>query len=111
MSILTLKISDDLFLVIDHVFTVFACLLPVSTVNLMKILYYVTYMTLFLPNILYFRTKHSFMTLFLVSSYFVTHPTLILEILGGRMHGPSPTSNFLGAVPPVPPGEKRYRNR
>jgi len=47
----------------------------------------------------YFRKK-SFIAPFLVSSYFATHPiTLLLEILGGRMHGPSPTSNFLGTSP------------
>src|SRR6218665_1624026 len=30
--------------------------------------------------------------------------TLLLKILGGRMHGPSPTSNFWGTVPPAPLG-------
>jgi len=35
------------------------------------------------------------MTPFLVSSYFATHPiTLLLEILGGRMHWPSPHLKF-----------------
>jgi len=29
--------------------------------------------------------------------------TLLLKILGGRMHGPSPTSNFGGDRPPVSP--------
>src|SRR6218665_1199746 len=53
------------------------------------------YTTLFVPKTLYFRTKHSFMTPFLVSSYFATHPiTRLLKILGGRMHGPSPSSNL-----------------
>jgi len=37
--------------------------------------------------------------LFLFSSYFRTHTTtLLLKILGGRMHGPSP-SQIWGAVP------------
>src|SRR6218665_3122472 len=50
---------------------------------------------------LYFRTQNSFMTPFLLSSYFHTHPlTLLLEILGERMHG-HPPQIFLGAVPPV----------
>src|SRR6218665_1167791 len=41
-------------------------------------------------------TRH----LFLLCSYFRAHPTtLLLKILGGRMHGPSPTSN-LGGRPP-----------
>ena len=40
---------------------------------------------------------------FLVSSYFTTHPiTLLLEILGGRMHGPSPNLHF-GGRPSSPP--------
>src|SRR6218665_3492196 len=60
-------------------------------------------MTLFLPKNLYFLTKHSFMTTFLVGSYFATHPiTLLLKILGGRMHGPSPTSNLGGPSPHYP---------
>src|SRR6218665_3927507 len=42
---------------------------------------------------------------FLLCSYFSAHPTtLLLKILGGRMHGPSPTSNFVGTVPPVSVG-------
>ena len=36
----------------------------------------------------------------LVSSYFVSHPiTVVLEIFGGRVRGPSPPQS-LGAVPP-----------
>ena len=61
-------------------------------------------MTPFLTKNLYFRTKNSFMSHFLGTSYFPAHPiTLLLQILEGRMHGPSPTSNFGGTVPPVPP--------
>src|SRR6218665_828965 len=42
-------------------------------------------------------------TPFLLFSYFRAYlTTLLLKILGGRMHGPSPTSNFGGTVPPVP---------
>ena len=42
-------------------------------------------------------------TPFLLCSYFRAHPTtLLLKILGRRMHGPSPTSNFGGDCPPVP---------
>src|SRR6218665_3904024 len=61
-------------------------------------------MSLFLPKNLYFRTKHSFMTPFPVSSYFAKHPiTLLLEILGGRMRGPSLHLKFFwGTVPQVP---------
>src|SRR6218665_3562325 len=47
-----------------------------------------------------FQKKKSFMTPFLFSLYFHTHPiTLLLDILGGRMHGPFPTKNFGGTVP------------
>src|SRR6218665_673841 len=50
-----------------------------------------------------FQTKiYSSLTHFLVSSYFASHPiTVLLKILGGRTHGPSPTSN-LGASPSPP---------
>src|SRR6218665_177035 len=60
-------------------------------------------MTLFLRNNLYFRTKNSSMTPFLVSSYFATHPVTLLQILGGPMHGPFPTTTFGGNCAPVPP--------
>src|SRR6218665_306079 len=52
---------------------------------------------------LYFR-KNSSSHLFLLSSYFHTHPvTLLPQILGGRMHGPSPRLTFWGNGPPSPP--------
>ena len=42
--------------------------------------------------------------MFLLTLYFHTHPlTLLLEILGGQIHGPSPTSNYGGTVPSSPP--------
>ena len=49
--------------------------------------------------------------LFLVSSYFASHPiTVLLKILGGRMHGPSPTSNvFWGSSPSIPKSPPMYR--
>src|SRR6218665_4091533 len=51
-----------------------------------------------------FQKKKSFMTPFLFSLYFYTHPiTLLLEILGGRMHGPFPHLKFWGDRPPVLP--------
>src|SRR6218665_3287036 len=53
----------------------------------------------------YFRTEFLYDTFFLLCSYFRAHLTiLLLKILGGRMHGQSPTSNFGGTVPPVPLG-------
>src|SRR6218665_247102 len=49
-----------------------------------------SYMTIFSQE------KHHFS----LCSYFHAHPTtLLLKILGGPMHGPSPTSNFGGPVP------------
>src|SRR6218665_2050944 len=40
----------------------------------------------------------------LLFSYFRAHPTTpLLKIWGGRMHGPSPTSNFFGGPSPSPP--------
>ena len=62
-------------------------------------------MALFLTKNLYFRTKNSFMTPFLLSSYFHTHPiiTLLLEILGGGCIGHHPLLKFLkGTVPQSP---------
>src|SRR6218665_3242465 len=44
--------------------------------------------------------KPQFFTLFILSR---TSATLLLKILGGPMHGPSPTSNILGDRPPSPP--------
>src|SRR6218665_1257041 len=44
----------------------------------------------------------SFFPLFVLSRASDKATTLLLSILGGRMHGPSPTSNFGEPVPPVP---------
>src|SRR6218665_1055458 len=42
---------------------------------------------------------------FSLCSYFHAHPTtLLLKILGGPMHGPSPTSNLGGRPPQSPLG-------
>jgi len=43
-------------------------------------------------------------TFFYSVHYFRAHPTtLLLKILGGRMHGPSPHLKLWGDRPPVPP--------
>src|SRR6218665_3800020 len=92
-SIFTAKISD-LFLVIAQVlgFSLYFLRCFVSFT-----MYYSQEQPLFQKRI---PLSH----LFLLCSYFRAHPTtLLLKILGGRMHGPSPNSN-LGAVPPVPLG-------
>src|SRR6218665_738075 len=63
----------------------------------------ISFMALFFTKNLYFKRKNSFMKTFLLSSYFHTHPiTLFLEILGRRMHGPSPHLKFLAGRPPAP---------
>src|SRR6218665_299133 len=42
--------------------------------------------------------------IFLLDSYFHAHPTtLLLKILGGPMHGPSPHLKLWGDRPPSPP--------
>ena len=65
------------------------CFLPLFTV--WHLIYNI--MALFFTKNLYFR-KHSFMTPFLLSSYFHTHP-ILLEILGdGCMGGPSHQSSL-----------------
>src|SRR6218665_3604069 len=66
---------------------------------MLNVVYDPYYMTLFSrKNTI--SEENSFMTLFLFCSYFRAHPTtLLLKILGGRMHGPSPTSNFGGPSP------------
>src|SRR6218665_1844006 len=51
------------------------------------------------------QEKHNFS----LCSCFHAHPTtLLLKILGGPMHGRSPTSNFGGTVPPVPLGPRPW---
>src|SRR6218665_1728003 len=78
----------DFFLVIDQVSQIFSFFSQIFRIFLVL-------------NIVYdpFLTK----TRFLLCSYFRAHPTtLLLKILGGRMHGPSPTSNFGRAFPSSP---------
>src|SRR6218665_1253976 len=60
----------------------------------------------------YFTKEFLYITLSLLCSCFRAHPTkLLLKILRGRMHGPSPTSNLLGRPsPPVPLGLRPCEN-
>src|SRR6218665_1087821 len=95
----TAKISDDLFLVIDQVFRIF-------TKFSVSLLCYMSYtcMTSIRPVPLkknhYFPKEILYITLFLLCSCFRLHPTtLLLKILGGRMHGPSTLLKFGGSVP------------
>jgi len=78
----------------------FVCLLPVSSVS--EIWNNITVLP-FPDQNFYFTTRNSSWRPFLASSYFASHPiTVVQEILGGRIQGPSPTSNF-GDRTPVPP--------
>src|SRR6218665_1178850 len=65
-----------------------------------------SYMTLSSQEQPLFQKRiNSFMTLFLLCSYFRAHPTtLLLKILEERMHGPSPISNLGGPSPQSPLG-------
>src|SRR6218665_1396387 len=64
------------------------------------------HMTLFFSKNLYFTTKHSFITFFLVNSYLAMRPKkLHLKILGGRSDGcmgRSPPQIFWGRSPSPP---------
>src|SRR6218665_2308797 len=101
ISIFTPKNSDDLFLVIGQVFLIFTSLFRFSV----SLLCQMSYMTLSSQE------KPLFLKKFLDDTYFFTlfvlsrpsDNTILLKILGGPMHGPSPTSNF-GGPPPSPLG-------
>src|SRR6218665_3986665 len=87
------KISYDLFKVIDQVFLIFGIF---TVLNVVYDPFFTRKSTI--------SEKNSLMTPFLLCSYFRAHlTTLLLKILGGRMHGPSPPQ-ILGTVPPVPLG-------
>src|SRR6218665_1748181 len=90
------KISDDLFLVIDQVFRIFPFFSQIVLIfTVLNVVY-----DPFLTRKTTISEKNSFMTPFLLCSYFHAHPTtLLLKILGGRMHGLSPHLKFfLGTV-------------
>src|SRR6218665_3886102 len=90
-SIFTAKISDDLFPIFpfsSQISRIFA------TLNVLYDPFLIRKTTISENNS--FMTP--FFTLFLLSR--ASDNTILLKILGGRMHGPSPTSNFGGTVPP-----------
>src|SRR6218665_2072840 len=87
ISVFTAKISDELFLSHWPGFSDFPFLLPDFPYLLLCSM---SYMTLSSQEQPLFQKKNSFMTPFLLCSYFRAHPTtLLLKIFGGRMHGPS----------------------
>src|SRR6218665_679471 len=89
ISIFTAKIFDDLFLSSAR-FSGFCLSFPRFSDSL---LCYMSYMTLS-------SQENTFFTLFILSR---ASTTLLLKILGGRMHGPSPHLKFLGDRPPQHP--------
>src|SRR6218665_3233248 len=91
--IFTPKISDDLFLVIDHVFLI----LRVFTVlNVINDHFFTRKTTIF--------EKNSLMTTFFYSiRTFAPIRQHYSKYWGAHLHGPSPTSNFLGGPSPQSP--------
>ena len=91
----------------SHCWPSFVCLLTVYTVLSEILLYTYIYhiiMTLFFRKNLYFAKKLLRLTFFLTTSHFPAHPiTQLLQILGGRMHGPSPNFKLWGDRAPSPP--------
>ena len=75
----------------------FFSLLPVFMMSLLSEIWYIPYMALSWREKPLFKNKFFFVTPFLLSSYFHTLPiTLLLEILGARMHWPYLLPQFLG---------------
>src|SRR6218665_689799 len=101
ISIFTPKNSDDLFLVINHVFLILTISFQIPCVFIVSNVIYDPFFTTKSP----LSTKNSLTTpIFSSLQAFAPIPqTILLKILGGPMHGPSPTSNFLGDRPPSPP--------
>ena len=93
ISILAAKISDDLFLVIDQVFRIFPLFSLIFRIFTLLDIVHNPCLTRKIP----------FFAFFLLFSYFRAHPTtLLLKILGARMHGPSPHLKLRGTVSPFP---------
>src|SRR6218665_2569824 len=87
------KISDDLLLVIDHVFQVFPTFFLIFHIFIVSNVIYD-------PSVKRKNLFHKMISwLHLFSS---VGTTLLLKILGGRMHGPSPHLNFFGEPSPSP---------
>ena len=98
MSIFKAKISDDLFLVILGFFLSFPRFFVSFT------MFNVVY-DHFLTRTTTVSEKNSFMTPFLKTLFVLSRESdnTTSQNIGGRMHGPSPTSNFFWGPPPNPP--------
>src|SRR6218665_979320 len=88
-SIFTAKISDDLFLVIDHDLRIFPIFHIFAACNVVFDPFF-TRKTPISENI---PSRHLFYS---VRAFAHIRQTLLLKILGGWMHGPSPPSQILG---------------
>src|SRR6218665_1419306 len=102
ISVFTPKISEDLFLVIDHDFRIFPIFLKISHIFAASNVVYDPFFT----RKTLISEDNSLMTPFFYSvhAFARVRQTLLLKILGGRMYGPSPHLKFCwGAVRPVPP--------
>src|SRR6218665_3309443 len=95
------KNSDDLFLVIGQVFLIFTLSFQILRIFTVSNVVYDPFFT----RKTTISEENSLTTTFLLCSCFRAHPTtLLLKILWGPMHGPSPHLKFfLGDRPPVPP--------
>ena len=92
ISIFTAKISDDLFLVIDQIFRIFPFFSQIFRIFTMLNAVYDPFLT---PSF----------TLFMLSRA-SDNTSLLLKVLGERMHGPSLPPQILGDHPPVPSGAR-----
>ena len=104
ISVFTAKISDDLFLVIDQDFRIFPFFSQIFRIFTMLNIVYDPYMTLSSQEKPLFHKRISLRHFFLLCSYFRAHPTTLYtsQNIGGRMYGPSPTSNLWAGVAPSP---------
>src|SRR6218665_1619742 len=101
ISIFTPKISDDHFLVVDHVFLIF----PIFSRFFISLLHACTCNVVCDPSS---REKPLFQKYFFDETFFTLFmllraselKTLLLKILGGRMHGPFPHLKFFGGTVP-----------
>src|SRR6218665_989538 len=94
----TPTISDDLFLVIDHILYVFF-------ISLLSEIFYITYMAIFFKKSLYFRTRNLFTTHFLLSPHTSENTP---RNIGGPDAWAAPPPQILGDRPPVLPKSLPY---
>src|SRR6218665_2406807 len=100
ISILTPKNSDDLFLVIDQVYLLLTISFQILCIFIVSNVVYDPFFTTKSP----LSTKNSLTTrIFYSVQAFAPIPEHYFSNYWGPMHGPSPTSNFLGGPSPQSP--------